>query len=1005
MFVKQLQKTIEDKKMKHPKKQTGIGLIEVLITALVVGLGILAVASLQGKLMGDTGANKARSEAMQLANQKMEQLRDILQISGYNAIATGNEAAVIAGSNESFFRYWIVTNLPYAATTTTPVDCTATAKPADCLGPERKRIQVSVAWPYSAVPTLTSTSPLNPTPNPAPDAEHVVAVQSIIAYDNASYSNRLASNAENPPTLNVGSPTTNAGSSTVIYDSRVVALASSGTPGTISSQTTDVAGQYLKVNSGGNTGSIVYKCTDTGGVDSEGRTYIPFIALDTSLGLYTRRVNNQSAFIGFKEAIELAEYDFTDTNGVLFCVRRVRYNGGVMVPIKGRIYSNLDVSFTTGTGQNTVVNLLGFDASESGVFCKFTPISSLSSTASYPYRCYVGGNCVNGPVGTVKEGSSGVVAAITANVTAAAGENTIVFQCPQVPSGTFTASPVYPANVYADVGPGGWRGNVGLIGLGDSGGNSSLTTCFNPPAVARQYYTLRTNSSVLTNEGINKPYMCHDFLVVTPPNGNSTLDCTSAGDGVTTGVGALNLASNPTVRNLSGTTSNTFDSTIGTGNCHTITGTAPSGTTSLTATSTNGGFDCTLSGLTYTCIGTSKATSVTIATNAGLSCITNLTNTNMSPTGCVPGGASYAVSGRVLADSATSVTFGTGTGSFNPLSTSMLSFGGATCTVSYTSSGGGVYSYNCPSVLEGSIITFVTASGYASVPASLTVSGAAITTPAGDITIKKNRTVSVTVATAGDGTVSGISLTPPSGVTCTGTASPYSCTGLSTWSGTVSASGTCNGIPSTVTGSASVASSATTATITLASCIAPTHSLNVSTTGSGTVTSDDSIINCTSACNSSYSSSSSVTLTATADANFVFTGWTGACSGTGTCTVTMGADRTVGANFVSTSTVYNVTGSISYNGALASDLTAISPASCSFTGGTAKTGYSCSANVGNTLSVTVTFTDGSGSNNRWVCVGGTSMTGPATATIYNSTVLGNTTQNFTLKKGASVSCP
>jgi uncharacterized repeat protein (TIGR02543 family) len=41
-----------------------------------------------------------------------------------------------------------------------------------------------------------------------------------------------------------------------------------------------------------------------------------------------------------------------------------------------------------------------------------------------------------------------------------------------------------------------------------------------------------------------------------------------------------------------------------------------------------------------------------------------------------------------------------------------------------------------------------------------------------------------------------------------------------------------------------------------------------------------------------------VTLTATPDANSIFTGWSGACSGTApTCTVTVGGDRWVYATF------------------------------------------------------------------------------------------------------------
>ncbi|HYD41728.1 MAG TPA: lytic polysaccharide monooxygenase [Anaeromyxobacter sp.] len=77
-------------------------------------------------------------------------------------------------------------------------------------------------------------------------------------------------------------------------------------------------------------------------------------------------------------------------------------------------------------------------------------------------------------------------------------------------------------------------------------------------------------------------------------------------------------------------------------------------------------------------------------------------------------------------------------------------------------------------------------------------------------------------------------------------------------------------------------------------------------TGSGTVTSSPSGINCGTSCSSSFVSGTSVTLTATAAAGSTFAGWGGACSGTAaTCTVSMTAARSVTASFnTSTSTSY-----------------------------------------------------------------------------------------------------
>lgn len=75
-------------------------------------------------------------------------------------------------------------------------------------------------------------------------------------------------------------------------------------------------------------------------------------------------------------------------------------------------------------------------------------------------------------------------------------------------------------------------------------------------------------------------------------------------------------------------------------------------------------------------------------------------------------------------------------------------------------------------------------------------------------------------------------------------------------------------------------------------------SVNKSGTGSGTVTSSPSGINCNSDCTEPYNPDSVIILTATPDAGSTFAGWSGGgCSGTGTCTATMDIDKTVTATF------------------------------------------------------------------------------------------------------------
>jgi hypothetical protein len=68
--------------------------------------------------------------------------------------------------------------------------------------------------------------------------------------------------------------------------------------------------------------------------------------------------------------------------------------------------------------------------------------------------------------------------------------------------------------------------------------------------------------------------------------------------------------------------------------------------------------------------------------------------------------------------------------------------------------------------------------------------------------------------------------------------------------------------------------------------------------GTGTVTSDPSGIDCGSDCTEVYEEGTAVVLTATPDSGSDFAGWSGGgCSGTGDCTVTLTADITVTATF------------------------------------------------------------------------------------------------------------
>jgi phospholipase C len=76
--------------------------------------------------------------------------------------------------------------------------------------------------------------------------------------------------------------------------------------------------------------------------------------------------------------------------------------------------------------------------------------------------------------------------------------------------------------------------------------------------------------------------------------------------------------------------------------------------------------------------------------------------------------------------------------------------------------------------------------------------------------------------------------------------------------------------------------------------------------GTGTVTSSPAGINCPGTCAAGFSAGTQVALTATPGTNYVFAGWSGACSGTASCTVDMTGAETVTASFTQAGSLQNL---------------------------------------------------------------------------------------------------
>lgn len=131
--------------------------------------------------------------------------------------------------------------------------------------------------------------------------------------------------------------------------------------------------------------------------------------------------------------------------------------------------------------------------------------------------------------------------------------------------------------------------------------------------------------------------------------------------------------------------------------------------------------------------------------------------------------------------------------------------------------------------------------------------------------------------------------------------------------------------------------------------------LNVTKSGSGTgtVTSSPSGINCGSTCSAQFNSGTTVTLTALASSGSSFTGWSGSCTGvSSTCTVTMSAARSVSATFTPATSAYSL--SVTKTG------TGIGTVTSSPTG--ISCGSTCSAQFVSGTTVTLSAVAASGSS-------------------------------------------
>ncbi len=84
--------------------------------------------------------------------------------------------------------------------------------------------------------------------------------------------------------------------------------------------------------------------------------------------------------------------------------------------------------------------------------------------------------------------------------------------------------------------------------------------------------------------------------------------------------------------------------------------------------------------------------------------------------------------------------------------------------------------------------------------------------------------------------------------------------------------------------------------------VAQRNALTVTLTGSGSVTSSPPGISCGDTCSASFVTGTSVTLSASPNMGYVFSGWSGGCTGVESCVVAMDGDKNVTATFTADST-------------------------------------------------------------------------------------------------------
>lgn len=137
-------------KMLAKNRLSGFILIEAMISLVVLALGMLAIGKLNSYMMSATGIAKARAEAIQIAQSKAEELRNIIQKEQFIELRGSNPDGTsfseeISGVNANFALTWSVdkSSQPYGLQIEVAWPSATTAAGGD---PERYALNTTVAW-------------------------------------------------------------------------------------------------------------------------------------------------------------------------------------------------------------------------------------------------------------------------------------------------------------------------------------------------------------------------------------------------------------------------------------------------------------------------------------------------------------------------------------------------------------------------------------------------------------------------------------------------------------------------------------------------------------------------------------------------------------------------------------------------------------------------------------------------------------------------------------------